>query len=137
MDCGNQVGVRNIFIKFFDCDTNRTYGPLIHELAGNEQPNYRLCPYENEPITGGFVRRNRSNESISMTIIRNLGVPLGVYQGCSSVDITVEHFNGLVMSGVGGTITGGETSDAHEATFTAVFEEIDEILPEEVISQAA
>ena len=137
MTCANQIGVRNIFIRFFDCDNNVTYGPVVHELAGDEQPTYKTCPYSNEPMTGGFVRRNRSNQMMSMTVIRNLGVPLALYQGCSSVDITVEHFNGMVMSGVGGTITGDESSDGHEVTFEAVFEDIDEFLPEQLDAQAA
>lgn len=137
MDCGNQIGVRNIFIKFFDCDNNRTYGPVVHELAGDEQPTYKLCPYSNEALPGGFVRRNKSNESMTMNIIRNLGVPLALYQGCSSVDVTVEHFNGMVMSGVGGTITGDESSDGHEVTVEITFESIDELLPRQLDSQAA
>lgn len=137
MECDNQIGVRNIIIRFFDCDNNVTYGPVTHELAGDEQPTYRLCAYTNEPLTGGFVRRTRSNNQMTLTVIRNLGVPLALYQGCSSVDITVEHFNGMVMTGLGGTLTGEESSDGHEVSLTATFEEIDELLPTQLESQAA
>lgn len=135
--CGNQIGIRNIFIRFFDCDNNVTYGPVVHELAGDEQPTYKTCPYSNETMTGGFVRRNRANQMMQLTVIRNLGVPLALYQGCASMDVTIEHFNGLVMSGVGGAITGDERSDAHEVTMEISFENIDELLPQQLDSQAA
>ena len=108
MTCENQIGVRNILIKFFDCDNNVTYGPISHELSGDEQPQYRLCDYNNEPLTGGYVRRTRDNAMMELSVIRDLGVPLQLYQGCASMDITVEHFNGAVYTGIGGTGTGEE-----------------------------
>lgn len=129
MTCENQVGVKNIMLTFRDCDTDEVYGPISHELANDTQPQYRLCGYENEPLPGGYVRRTLSNEQIELTVIRNLGIPLALYQGCSSVDVQIEHFNGLVYSAVGGTGTGTETSDGHEVTLTLSFREIDELLP--------
>lgn len=128
-DCDNQVGVRNILITFQDCDADQTYGPFSHELAGEDQPQYRLCEYSNEPLPGGYVRRTKGNNQISLTVIRNLAVPLALYQGCASVDITIEHFNGMVITGLTGTSTGDETSDGHEVTMTFTFKEVDELLP--------
>ena len=128
-DCGNQVGVRNILIKFLDCDNDVTYGPISHELSGDTQPQYRLCDFANEPLPGGYVRRTKGNNEISLTVIRNLGIPLALYQGCASIDITIEHFNGMVITGISGTGTGEESSDGHEVTITATFKEIDELLP--------
>lgn len=136
-ECPNQVGIRNILIKFLDCDNNVTYGPVAHELATEEQPTYRLCEYTNEPLPGGYVRRTKGNNEISLMVIRNLGIPLALYQGCASIDITIEHFNGLVITGLSGTSTGEETSDAHEVTITATFKEIDEQLPQRLEPQAA
>lgn len=129
MTCENQVGVRNILIKFYDCDNDVTYGPVAHELSGDELPQLRLCDYSNEPLPGGYVRRTKGNNEISLTVIRNTGVPLALYQGCASVDITIEYFNGLVVTGLNGTGTGDEGSDGHEVTITATFGEIDELLP--------
>lgn len=126
--CGNQVGIRNIFISFFDCDNNVRYNGIVHELAGDEQPTYKLCPYTNEALTGGFVRRNRSNQMMNLTVLVNPNIPLRLYQGCASLDVTVEHFNGKVYSGIGGTPTGDERSDSHEVTLEVSFTDIDELL---------
>ncbi|UPT53291.1 virion-associated protein [Synechococcus phage Ssp-JY38] len=129
MPCDNQVGVKNIMLTFRDCDTDEVYGPISHELSSDTQPQYRTCGYENEPLPGGYVRRSVSNEQIELTIVRNLGIPLSLYQGCASIDIQIEHFNGLVYSAVDGTGTGAETSDGHEVTMTLIYREIDELLP--------
>jgi len=137
MDCGNQVGVRNVVMKFFDCDNNRTYGPVVHEISGEEQPSYKTCPYENEAMTGGYTRRSRGNQMMTLSVIRNLGIPLAVYQGCGAIDITVEHFNGLIMTGLNGSVTEANESDAHEVSMTVIFDEIDELLPQQLPSQAA
>lgn len=133
-DCGNQVGVRNILITFTDCDSGATYGPLAHELAGDAQPAYRLCEYSNEPLPGGFVRRTKGNNQIELVIIRDLRIPLALYQGCAAIDVTVEHFNGMVVTGNSGTGTGDSASDGHEVTLTATFREIDELLPAGVLA---
>lgn len=129
MACDNQVGVKNIMLTFRDCDTDQVYGPISHELANDEQPQYRTCGYNNEELPGGYVKRTVASETIELTVIRNLGIPLALYQGCASIDIQIEHFNGLVYSAVQGTGTGDETSDAHEVTMTLSFREIDELLP--------
>lgn len=129
MPCDNQVGVKNIMLTFRDCETDEVYGPIAHELATEEQPQYRTCAYANEILPGGYVRRTVSNAQIDVTVIRNLGIPLSLYQGCASVDIQIEHFNGLVYSAVDGTSTGEETSDAHEVAMSFAFREIDELLP--------
>lgn len=136
-NCDNQVGVRNISIRFKDCDTGATYGPIVHELSGDSQPTYRLCEYANEPLPGGYVRRKKGNNEISMQIIRDLRIPLSLYQGCGSIDVTIEHFNGYVITGVEGTATGGDASDGHEVTVTATFKEVDELLPVGVLTPVA
>lgn len=128
-DCASQVGVRNIIITFRDCDSDQVYGPFSHELSGEEQPNYRLCEYTNEELPGGYVRRNRGSQMMTLSVVRNLGVPLAMYQGCGAIDITVEHYNGLTYTGLNGTSTGDDSSDGHEVTITATFKEIDEQLP--------
>jgi hypothetical protein len=136
-DCNNQVGVRNIFITFKDCDSDTTYGPISHELAGEELPQYKFCDYRNEPLPGGYVRKLRTNNEMSLVIIRDLSVPLAMYQGCAAVDITVEHHNGTVVTGFTGTSVGDESSDGHEVTLTATFREMDEILPSGASPNAA
>ncbi len=130
MTCDNQVGVRNITMTFTDCDTGQVYPPLAHQLSGDEQPKYIFCEYDNEPLPGGYVRRNRSNNEMELTVIRHPGIPLALYQGCGAVSITNEHFNGRVVTGVNGTATGRNSSDGHEITITATFEVMDEYLPQ-------
>lgn len=129
MSCRNQVGVRNITITFYDCDTGRTYPRVSHILADDQQPEYKLCDFSNEPLPGGYVRRNRGNNQIGLTVIRNQSIPLALYQGCAAVDIQIEHHNGRVVTGLRGTVTGDNTSDGHEVSITATFLEIDELLP--------
>lgn len=136
MSCDNQVGVRNILIKFYDCDSGAVLGPVSHELASEEQPTYRTCDSNNEALPGGYTRRTKGNKMMSLSVIRNLGIPLAMYQGCASLDITVEHFNGKVMTGIGGTPTGEESSDGHEVSMEIVFRDIDELLPSVLASVA-
>jgi hypothetical protein len=129
MTCDNQIGVKNILISFKDCDTDAVYGPLAHELATDDLPTWRLCPYNNEALPHGYVKRKPTNPEVEIKVIRDLRVPLSMYQGCSDVNLQVEYFNGLVYSGAKGTGTGDEKSDTHEITLTLVFKEIDEMLP--------
>jgi hypothetical protein len=129
MACDNQIGVKNVMLTFRDCDTDEVYGPISHELATEDLPTWRLCPYNNEPMPGGFVNRQHSNSSAEINVIRDLRIPLALYQGCADVTLQVEYFNGLVYSGVNGTGTGDEMSDTHAVTMTLVFRTIDELLP--------
>ena len=129
MACGNQVGVKNIMITFRDCETDQVFGPLSHELSGDDLPTIRICPYNNEPLPGGYVKRKLSNDEIEMKIIRDLRVPLALYQGCAAMDIQIEYYNGLVYSAMNGTGTGDDKSDTHEVMVKASFREIDELLP--------
>lgn len=130
MACDNQVGVKNVVLTLRDCDTDEEYGPIAHELADDTQPVYRLCRFTNEELSGGYIQRTLASPSIEVNIIRNLGIPLAMYQGCASVDVQVEHFNGLVYSATAGSATGEETSDGHAVTMTLIFKEIDEMLPD-------
>ena len=130
MSCDNQVGVKNVLITFRDCDTDEEFGPIAHQLADDTQPTYRLCPYTNEELPGGFIQRTLAANQIEVNIVRNLGVPLALYQGCASIDVQIEHYNGLVYSAVRGSNTGTDGSDAHSVTMTMSFQEpIDEFLP--------
>lgn len=137
MNCDNQVGVKNIMLKFTDCDTGAVWGPISHQLAGDDLPTLRLCKHTNEALPGGFIKRSISNESMEMRIVRDLRIPLSMYQGCSNVDAQIEYYNGLVYSGTKGTGTGDESSDTHEVAMTIVFRDIDELLPVGVLQQAA
>lgn len=129
MTCDNQVGVKNILLTFRDCDTDQVYGPIAHELSSTDLPTWRLCPYNNDPLPHGYVKRQPSNPEVEIKVIRDLRIPLAMYQGCSDVTLQVEYFNGLVYSAQKGTGTGEEKSDTHEVSMTIVFLEIDEMLP--------
>ena len=46
----------------------------------------------------GYVKRVVSNPEVEIEVIRDLRVPLAMYQGCSDVNLQVEYYNGLVYS---------------------------------------
>lgn len=129
MTCENQVGVKNILLTFKDCDTDAVYGPIAHKLATDTLPTWRLCAYNNEALPHGYVKRVPTNPGVEINVIRDLRIPLSMYQGCSDVNIQVEYYNGLVYSAVKGTGIGEEKSDTHEVAMEIVFREIDELLP--------
>jgi len=135
MTCDNQVGVKNILLKFKDCDTEAVYGPIAHHLATDALPTWRLCGYNNEALPWGYVKRVPSNPEVEINVIRDPRIPLAMYQGCSDVDLQVEYFNGLVYSASKGTGTGDEKSDTHEVALTIVFKVIDEMLPNGTLDQ--
>lgn len=129
MTCENQVGVKNILLTFKDCDTDAVYGPIAHKLATEDLPTWRLCPFNNDPLPHGYVKRQPTNPEVEINVIRDLRIPLAMYQGCSDVNLQVEYYNGLVYSAVKGTGTGDDKSDTHEVAMTISFREIDELLP--------
>lgn len=130
MACDNQVGVKNILLKFRDCDTDEVFGPISHKLATDALPTWRLCSYNNEPLPHGYVRRVSTNPEVEINVIRDVRIPLAMYQGCSEIDLQVEYYNGLVYSAIKGTGTGDEKSDTHEVAMTISFREVDEMLPD-------
>lgn len=129
MTCENQVGVKNILLTFKDCDTDAVYGPISHKLVNEDLPTWRLCPFNNEALPQGYVKRTPTNPELVINVIRDLRIPLAMYQGCSDVNVQVEYYNGLVYSAVQGTGTGDTPSDTHGAEMTISFREIDEMLP--------
>jgi hypothetical protein len=133
MTCENQVGVKNILLTFRDCDTDAVYGPISHNLSSEDLPTWRLCPYNNDPLPQGYVKRQPTNPEVEIKVIRDLRIPLAMYQGCSDVNLQVEYYNGLVYSATKGTGTGDDKSDTHEVTMTISFKEIDEMLPAGVL----
>jgi len=135
MTCDNQVGVKNILLTFHDCDTDAVYGPISHLLATDALPTWRLCPYNNEPLPHGYVKRVPTNPEVEINVIRDVRIPLAMYQGCSDVNLQVEYYNGLVYSAAKGTGTGDEKSDTHEVALTISFKDIDELLPNGVLEQ--
>ena len=137
MTCENQVGVKNILITFKDCDTDAVYGPIAHVLATDTLPTWRLCGYNNEALPHGYVKRVPTNPEVEINVIRDLRIPLAMYQGCSDVNLQVEYYNGLVYSAAKGTGTGDEKSDTHEVAMTISFREIDEMLPNGILDSTA
>jgi hypothetical protein len=137
MTCTNQVGVKNILLTFKDCDTDAVYGPISHHLATDTLPTWRLCGYNNEPLPWGYVKRVPTNPEVEINVIRDIRIPLSMYQGCSDVTLQVEYYNGLVYSAARGTGTGDEKSDTHEVAMTISFRTIDEMLPEGTLEPSA
>jgi hypothetical protein len=135
MTCTNQVGVKNILLTFRDCDTDAVYGPIAHLLSSEDLPTWRLCPYNNDPLPHGYVKRQPTNPEVEIKVIRDLRIPLSMYQGCSDVNLQVEYYNGLVYSARRGTGTGDDKSDTHEVTMTITFKDIDEMLPNGLLEE--
>jgi hypothetical protein len=135
MTCTNQVGVKNILLTFRDCDTDAVYGPIAHLLSSEDLPTWRLCPYNNDPLPHGYVKRQPTNPEVEIKVIRDLRIPLSMYQGCSDINLQVEYYNGLVYSARRGTGTGDDKSDTHEVTMTITFKDIDEMLPNGLLEE--
>lgn len=127
--CDNIVGVKNILIKFTNCDTGQVTGPFQHELAKEDLPKWRTYAYKQEALPGGFVRRHHIHPECEMDIRRDLRVPLLDYQGRSQLDIQVEYDNGLVYTGTSGGVVGDEKSDTHEVMLRIAFRSLAELLP--------
>lgn len=136
MSCDNIVGVKNILLTFHDCNTDQTFGPYSHELATEELPTWKLCPFTNEAVAGGYVRRSTANAGVTINVIRDRRIPLSFYQGCAAIDIQVEYENGLVYTGKGGSVTGDEQSDSHGVPMTLSYRVLDELLPEGALAAA-
>lgn len=137
MTCDNQIGVKNILLTFRDCETDEVFGPISHDLATDTLPTWRLCEWTNEAVPGGFVRRAQASQGVEINVIRDLRIPLALYQGCSDVTLQVEYFNGLVYSAVKGTGLGDDKSDTHEVAMNISFRTIDELLPAGTLPAAA
>jgi hypothetical protein len=133
MSCPNQVGVKNLTLGFTDCDGDSggigNVAPLAHVMSLDELPMYQVVPYKLEGLSGGRVKRTYENSKIELSVVRNLAVPLAYYQGRASIDYQCEHINGSVMTGVGGFVTGQDTSDGNDVKLTIEFATIVEVLP--------
>lgn len=127
--CGDLVGVKNIAMTFYDCNTNTKIGPVAHKLSSNDLPTVRTCGVKNEALPGGFTKRQEDSPMMKLKIIRDLRLPISFYQGCAGITISIEYLNGLVYTGVNGGVTNSSDSDTHEADIEATFTVIDELLP--------
>jgi hypothetical protein len=129
MACDLLVGVKNISLTFFDCDTGVKLGPISHILSSSDLPTIRTCRYKNTDLPGGYVKRETGSPMMEMKVIRDVRVPMAYYQGCVSVSAQVEYENGLLYTGLDGNTTDDSSSDTHEVTLKLNFLEIDEVLP--------
>lgn len=129
MACENMVGVKNILLTFFKCDTDERIGPIVHLLSSEDLPTVKTSVVINERLTDGYVQISRADARIELSVIRDLRLPLNIYQGDAAIDIQIEYFNGLVYTGVGGNVIGDENSDTHAVTMDISYKEIDEMLP--------
>lgn len=135
--CEEKVGVKNLLITFKDCDTEEVIGPISHKLASEELPTVKTCDTANTALTAGYVQIVQDNPSMTLNIIRDKRVPLAWYQGCASLDVQIEYYNGLVYTGLSGTVTEPEESDTHSVSMTTIFKQIDEMLPPGSLADAA
>jgi Phage tail tube protein len=136
MACPKLLGVKNIPIKFTNCNTGQVLGPYIHKLSGDELPQFRTYPFASEALPNGYSRQFQRSAKIMMKIQRDPRIPLSWYQGAAVLDIQVEMESGHVYTGEGGTIIGEPTSDSLEIEIEASFEGIDELLPDGALADA-
>lgn len=136
MPCENLVGVKNILFTFFDCETETTIGPISHDQATEDLPEVRTCTWTNEKLVGGFTKRSAADAMMTVTVIRDLRIPLSWYQGCAAISAQIEYENGLVYTGVNGGVVGDESSDTHEVTVEMTFPVLDELLPTGALAAA-
>jgi hypothetical protein len=136
MACPKLLGVKNIPIRFTNCNTGQVLGPIIHKLASDELPQIRVYPFSSEALANGYSRQFQRSAKIMMRIQRDPRVPLSWYQGAAVLDIQLEMESGHVYTGEGGTIIGEPTSDSLEVEIEASFENIDELLPDGALADA-
>lgn len=136
MACENLIGVKNILMTFYDCDTETTIGPISHKLATDELPTWKTCEWNNEMLAHGYTRRIASNASVEISVIRDTRIPLRYYQGCVQIHLQVEYENGLVYTGKQGGVIGDEKSDTHEVAMEINFRFLDELLPAGALAAA-
>lgn len=129
MACENMIGVKNILITFFDCETETTLGPVAHILATEELPMWRNCTWVSEKLIGGYTKRKAANAGVELTVVRDTRIPLAWYQGCVAINMQIEYLNGIVQTGLGGGIAGDNKSDTHEVQLDITFRTVDELLP--------
>lgn len=138
MACEGIIGVKNILLTFTHCDSGQTVKNLSHALSSDEIPQVRTVPFKSEAIPGGYTRRHSSYCRINMKVIVNRGLHLSWYQGAASVDVQIEYEDGRVLTGTGGTVSGEETSDMHEANMQLTFRGgVTELLPDGALATAA
>lgn len=136
--CNKQVGIKNILITFTNCTTGQVIGPVAHELAEEKIPDVRTSRSTSEALPGGYTRLSHGHSNIKMNVIRDLRIPLNMYQdpGVASVAIQLEYINGLVYTGVGGSVTGKDESDTHGVPLDITFDILDELLPDGALATA-
>jgi hypothetical protein len=137
MSCTNSVGVKNVLITFRSCDTDQVISKVSHKLATDDIPKVRTCEDKNEALPGGRSKRTQDSPTMELMVIRDLRVPLSFYQGCASMDVQIEYYNGLIYTGFEGVAVGDSRSDAHDIELEIVFERIDELLPANQVALAA
>lgn len=127
--CDQIVGVKNILLKFTNCETGEVIGPIAHELSKEDLPKWRTHAYKSEMLPGGYVKKHHISAACEMDLRRDLRVPLQDYQGRSAIEFQVEYENGLVYTGASGGIEGDEKSDTHEVMLRMSCKVIEELLP--------
>ena len=129
MSCEAIVGVKNIKLTLEHCESGQRIANLIHLLATDELPKWRMFDRVYDELPGGYVKMKQSNYKVEMKIIRDLRIPLAWYQGAARIDVTIEYQNGLVYVGSVGGVRNEESSDTHEVTLMVVFRRATELLP--------
>lgn len=131
MSCQDQIGVKNISISFTDCDSGNEAGPYAHVLSDDGAlPEIVACTAKNTELTDGKVKRARTNAGINISVQPLRSVPLAFYQGCASIDIQLEYYDGTVITGKDGNVIDAGGSTYEKADMNIRFKEIDEMRPQ-------
>ena len=79
--CDQIVGVKNILLKFTNCETGEVIGPIAHELSKEDLPKWRTHAYKSEMLPGGYVKKHHISAACEMDIRRDLRVSLRTIRG--------------------------------------------------------
>ena len=129
MDCPEVVGVRNVIISFRDCDSDVVLRNIFHKLASDTLPTFNLCPYTYTALPGGKVQKSEgTGVTLEMEIERVPSIPSAYYTGCASIDVTLEYYDGSVLTFLNGAVVDSGGTNGHTVSISAVFKEADELL---------
>lgn len=130
-ECPDIVGVRNVLISFKDCDNDQEMRNVVHKVASDTLPTYNLCNYVLTALPGGKVQRSEGTGfTLEIEIQVVDGIPTAWYTGCAAIDVTLDYYDGKVLTFLNGAIIDSGGTDGNTVVISAVFKDADELFAE-------
>ena len=136
MSCENNIGLKNAVFSFTHCDTGEQIKRISHVLAEDDLPEVRMARVSSETLNGGYVKKTQGSPMIKGNFVRDRRVPQEWYEGHASIDVQLEYYSGIIISGVGGTNVAEDGSDTHSVNLEITYRQLDELLPDGALAQA-